>query len=501
MNISLKNIYKSFEDNMVLRGVSLSIEDGEVIAIAGENGAGKSTLMKILSGALLMDSGEILIDGKSVNFRNPQDAMNYGIRMIYQEMNLIPDLSVAENMFLVDENHKYGHLFVDKKMMLSDAKQFLEKLGIDIDPNTKVSKLSVAEQQLVEISKSLVKEAKLIIMDEPTAALNKEEVNRLFEQIHKLKENGVTVIYITHHLEEIFELADRVAILRDGKVVLLSPTKDVDQSQLVLAMVGKQIDNFYPKERNTNREIISLEVLGLTCKPYFKNISFKVHKGEVLGIGGLMGSGKSELLHCLFGDIPLSSGKIIVGGKTIDIHKPNDAIANGIGFLTADRKQEGLIMDMSILQNLSIVSLKNFVKTLGYVDLKKEANETKKFMKQVNIKTSNFDMTVRHLSGGNQQKVVFGKWMMTKPKVFMMEEPTRGVDVGAKTEIYGLINQLTREGISIILVTSDIPELVAMSDRVIIFKNGEIVKELVGDLINQHNILNYSMRGEIVDKH
>lgn len=486
---------------MVLSGVSLSIEDGEVIAIAGENGAGKSTLMKILSGALLMDSGEILIDGKSVNFRNPQDAMNYGIRMIYQEMNLIPDLSVAENMFLVNENHKYGHLFVDKKTMLNDAKQFLDKLGIDIDPNTKVSKLSVAEQQLVEISKSLVKEAKLIIMDEPTAALNKEEVNRLFEQIHKLKENRVTVIYITHHLEEIFELADKVAILRDGKVVLLSSTKNVDQSQLVLAMVGKQIDNFYPKERNTDREITSLEVLGLTCKPYFKNVSFKVHKGEVLGIGGLMGSGKSELLHCLFGDMLLSSGKIVVDGKTVDIHKPSDAIENGIGFLTADRKQEGLIMDMSILQNLSLISLKDFVKTLGYVDLKKEINETKKFINQVNIKTNNIDMTVRHLSGGNQQKVVFGKWMMTKPKVFMMEEPTRGVDVGAKTEIYGLINQLTREGISIILVTSDIPELVAMSDRVIIFKNGEIVKELTGNLINQHNVLNYSMRGEIVDKH
>ena len=501
MKISLKDICKSFESNMVLRGVNLSTESGEIIAIAGENGAGKSTLMKILSGALLLDSGEIIIDGKPVNFHCPQDAMDYGIRMIYQETNLIRELSVAENMFLLDEKHNYGRILVDGKKMRSDAKQFLGNLGIEIDPDVTVSKLSIAEQQLIEISKMLVKEAKLLIMDEPTAALNKEETGRLFEQIRKLKEKRIIVIYITHHLEEIFELADRVAILRDGQVVLLKDTKDVDQGQLVLGMVGKQIDNFYPKERNVDPKVVSFEVSKLTKEPYFSDVSFQVHRGEVLGIGGLMGSGKSELLHCMFGNMDVNKGEILVDGRVVRIHRPTDAIANNIGFLTADRKQQGLIMDMSIIQNLSIISLKNFVQTFGYINQKRERSETGKYMKQVNIKASNPELTVRHLSGGNQQKVVFGKWMMTKPKIFIMEEPTRGVDIGAKTEIYCLINELTRMGISVILVTSDIPELVAMSDRVIIFRSGKIVKDLEGDSITQHNILNYSMRGELIVKH
>lgn len=500
MKLSLKEIRKSFEDNMVLRGINLSAEDGQVIAIAGENGAGKSTLMKILSGALNMDAGEILIDGKQVNFHTPQDAMNYGIRMIYQEMNLIRDLTVAENIFLVDDKHKYGKFFSNKKQMADDAKQFLDKLEISIDPSTTVARLNVAEQQLVEISKSLVREVKLLIMDEPTAALNKEETGRLFEQIRKLKANGITVFYITHRMEEIFELADRVAILRDGQVVLNKETKEVDQSQLVLAMVGKQIENFYPKERNTDPKVVTFEVRRMTKKPYFSDISFQAHRGEVVGIGGLMGSGKSELLRCLFGDMIADSGEIMVEGREVHLQKPSDAIKNNIGFLTADRKQEGLIMDMSISHNLSLISLKNFVQALGSINNKKEAAETGKYMKQVNIKAPSQDLTVRHLSGGNQQKVVFGKWMMIKPDVFMMEEPTRGVDVSAKTEIYSLMNELTRAGITVILVTSDIPELVAMSDRVIILRNGKITKELTGESISQHNILNYSMRSESIGK-
>ena len=273
MKIILKDIYKSFEDNLVLSGINFSADDGEIIAIAGENGAGKSTLMKILSGALKMDSGEICIDGKTVNLHSPQDAMKYGISMIYQEMNLIHDLSVAENMFLVDEKHKYGSFFTDKNKMIVDAKNSLDKLGIMIDPSVTIAKLNVAEQQLVEICKSMVKEVRLLIMDEPTAALNKEEISRLFEQIRKLKVNGITVIYITHHLEEIFELADRVAILRDGQTVLLKDTKDVDQGQLVMAMVGKQIENFYPKEKDTDPAYVSFKVHGLTKLPYFHRYS------------------------------------------------------------------------------------------------------------------------------------------------------------------------------------------------------------------------------------
>lgn len=496
MKLTLKEIHKSFEDNLVLRGINFSAEGGEIIAIAGENGAGKSTLMKILSGAEKLDSGEILLDDKPVSFRGPQDAMNYGIRMIYQELNLIRDLTVAENMFLVDEDGKYGRFYVSRAKMTADAKAFLAGMGLSIDPDQTVARLNVAEQQLVEIGKSLVKEVRLLIMDEPTAALNKEETARLFEQIRRLKQRGITVLYITHRMEEIFELADRVAILRDGQVVLSKTTKEVDQGQLVLAMVGKQIENFYPKEHNADPETVRFEVSGLTREPCFSEVSFAVRKGEVLGIGGLMGSGKSELLRTLFGDLPGGSGRVLLEGKPFAARKPADAIRAGIGYLTADRKQEGLLMDMSIAQNLSIVSLGRFVRALGYVSRKQEAAQTERFSRQVQIKASGLDAAVRRLSGGNQQKVVFGKWMMTAPKVFMMEEPTRGVDVSAKTEIYGLINGLTRAGISIILVTSDIPELVAMSDRVLVLRNGRIAKELAGGEITQQNILNYSMRGE-----
>jgi len=495
MSIRLEQIQKSFGDNDVLKGISLTIEPGEVVALAGENGAGKSTLMKILSGALRPDSGQIYVDEQQVTFHTPQDAMAYNIRMIYQEMNLMRDLTVAENLYLVDEKKRYGKFLSNKKRMLADAKAFLADMGLEINPRVPVSQLAVAEQQMVEISKSLVKEVKLLIMDEPTAALNKEETDRLFDQIRRLKNKGISVIYISHRLDEIFELADRIVDLRDGQLVLEAPIGQVDQKQIVTSMVGKQVDNFYPKELNTDPSVNRFIVKGLTKNPYFKDISFHISKGEVLGIAGLLGSGKTELLKALFGDLKLDAGEMIVDGKGIKLNRPMNAIKQGIAYLTADRKQEGLIMDLSIYNNLSLSSLKQFSGGFGLVNRKKEQKVSDEFIQQVNVKAASPHISVRSLSGGNQQKVVFGRWMMTGPKVFIMEEPTLGVDVGAKSEIYRVINYLTQQGISVLLVSSDIPELVAMSDRVIVLREGSVIQELTGDSITQHNILHYALRG------
>lgn len=480
---------------MVLRGINLTAENGEIIAIAGENGAGKSTLMKILSGAYSMDSGKILIDDSEVNFHCPQDSMVCGISMIYQETNLIRDLTVAENIFLVDK--KFGNVFVDRKKLFADTAKVLKDMGLNINPESMVGDLSIAEQQLIEITKSLVKDVKLLIMDEPTAALNKKETTQLFEQIRKLKAKGITVFYITHHLDEIFELADRVEVFRDGQVVLSKKIGEVDQAQIVASMVGKQIENFFPKEQNVDYDTVTFEVKGMSCPRRFSDVSFQVHKGEVLGLGGLMGSGNADVLRGLYGDLACSVGTVILNGKEIHVRKPADAIANNIGFLTSDRKTEGLLMQMSIIHNLSFVSLKDFVKKCGYIAQNEECREGKEFMKKVNIHTKDPNTAAQDLSGGNQQKIVFGKWMMTKPAVFMMDEPTRGIDVAAKTEIYNLINSLTKEGVSIIMVSSDIPELVAMSDRVLVFREGNIVKELTGEAISQQNILDYSMREDL----
>ena len=413
LEIELKQIRKSFDDNTVLAGVDLCIHSGEVVAIAGENGAGKSTLMKILAGALTPDSGEIRIDGVPVVFHGPQDAMSCGIRMIYQEMNLFRDLSVAENLFVVDTEHRYGRWFVNKGKMVEDAETRLSEMGLSIDPRVSVSRLSVAEQQMVEIMKSLVQEVQLLIMDEPTAALNSKERDRLFEQIRNLKARGISVIYISHRMEEIFELADRIFILRDGQVVLSRDIQDVTQEQLVTAMIGKQIDNFYPKEYNVNPNISVLRVQGLTRSPWFTNVSFDLYKGEVLGIAGLAGSGKSEILRCLFGDMQPSAGYISMKGERLHLRKPSDAIRKGIVFLTADRKQEGLIMDQSIYNNLSIASLRQFVSIGGFIQRTRERKVADEFIEQVHVRARSPYITVRHLSGGNQQKVVFGKWMMT----------------------------------------------------------------------------------------
>lgn len=497
MGIRLSNIQKSFGDNSVLRGISLTIEPGEIVALAGENGAGKSTLMKILSGALHPDSGQILVDEQPVTFHTPQDAMAYNIRMIYQEMNLIRDLTVAENLFLVDEKKKYGRLLTSKKKMIADARAFLGEMGLNIDPSVPVSNLAVAEQQMVEISKSLVKEVKLLIMDEPTAALNKEETDQLFDQIRRLKQKGISVIYISHRIDEIFQLADRIVVLRDGQLVLEESIANVTQDQIVTSMVGKQLENFYPKEHNADSSITQFEVKGLTREPYFRDVSFHIAKGEVLGVSGLLGSGKTELLKALFGDLKVDSGTMAVNGKIIKVKKPMEAIKQGISYLTADRKQEGLIMDLSIYHNLSLSSLKQFIGGLGLVNRKKEQQVSDQFIEQVNVKASSPHLTVRSLSGGNQQKVVFGRWMMTHPIVFIMEEPTRGVDVGAKSEIYRVMNDLTEQGISILMVSSDIPELVAMSDRVIVLREGQMIQELNGESITQHNILHYALRGEV----
>lgn len=489
--LKLDSIVKVFPGVKALDGVHLDVYAGEVHALCGENGAGKSTLMKIISGAQTYSSGKMFIKGEEVVFHSTKDAERRGIAMIYQEFNMIRDLSVAENMYLGRlPKTRLGK--VDWKKLFQDAQGELDKLGLKFNCKTKVRNLSVAESQMTEIAKCLTIGAKVIIMDEPTAALTDEEIKVLFGIIEELKKKNIAILYISHRMDEIFKISDRLTVFRDGKYIATKNIEDTDYDDVVSMMVGRSVTNLYPERQyQPGKEVFELQ--NINSKGIF-DLNLKLYKGEILGIAGLLGSGNIELSKVIYGALPMNSGDILINGQKKDCSSPIKGIASGIGFISDDRKQEGLVLIRNVKENISMASLKKLTKGI-HLDKKLEKTRVNEQVKRLNIKISSIQQNVGNLSGGNQQKVVFAKVLEANPTICIFDEPTRGVDVGAKAEIYTIMDQLTKEGKSIILISSDLPELIGMSDRILIMREGKIVMEVPKSDANQEIILAYASGG------
>ena len=473
--LEMKNITKTFPGVKALDKVDFTLRKGEVHALLGENGAGKSTLMKVLNGIHQRNEGEILLNGKAVEFNGTKEAQNAGLAIIHQELELIPHLNVAENIYLGRER-KNG-LFIDYKEMYKETQDVLDMLGVNIDPKAKIKDLNIGSQQMVEIAKAVSQNAEILVMDEPTSSLTNQEIEILFELIERLKKEDISIVYISHRLEEVFEICDRVTVLRDGQFVGEVETKSTDQDQLIKMMVGRTIEDRFPEMNfNPGKEILRVENLEVPDK--ITDASFALHKGEILGIAGLMGSGRTELAKTVFGVFKKENGDIYNRGEKVKIDSPADAIDNGIYYLSEDRQDEGLILGLSVAENISISVLKTILKADTFIDSKAEKELAKKYISDLNIKTPSEDQLVKNLSGGNQQKVVISKLLSTKPEIVIFDEPTRGIDVGAKREIYDLMQELIDEGVAVILISSELPEVLNLSNRILVMHEKEIMGEL-----------------------
>ncbi|MCS6849421.1 MAG: sugar ABC transporter ATP-binding protein [Anaerolineae bacterium] len=474
--IELREISKQFPGVRALDRVSFAVREGEVHALLGENGAGKSTLIKILTGAYQPDSGEILLRGRPIRIPDTRHGLALGIAAIYQELSLYPDLTVAENIFM---GHQPGARWrVDWRRMEEQARAILQELDAgDLDVTQPVRGLSVGNQQRIEIAKALSQNARILIMDEPTAALTKHDVDRLFEIVRRLRERGVAIIYISHRLEEVFLLADRVTVLRDGQVV--GETMEVsktNQAELIRMMVGRTLDTLYPKEDVQAGDVV-LDVRNLCYGRTTRNVSFTLRRGEIVGLAGLVGAGRSELAQVLFGITPAESGEIRIEGRAVRINNPRDAMALGIAYVPEDRKNQGLLVQMNVRENATLAVLRQLLRR-GFVDYDAERRLTQEYVDLLRIRTPSLSQRVGNLSGGNQQKVVVAKWLASKPRVLILDEPTRGIDVGAKAEIHRLMSALAQQGLGILMISSELPEILGMSDRVLVMRQGEIVAEL-----------------------
>ncbi len=490
----MENVNKSFPGVQALKDVYFELNRGEVHALVGENGAGKSTLMKILVGAYRKDSGRIIYKGKEVDIPNPRVAQEMGISMVFQELNLMPHLTVAQNIFIGREpKRKKIPIFLDDDEINKRTKELLNMLHLKVEPNAKVSNLSVGKQQMVEIAKALSFNSEVIIFDEPTAALSEAETEELFSVIRKLKSQGIGIIYISHRLEELKEIADRVTVMRDGQYIGTDYMKNLTIEKIISMMVGREIyETLREKEVEENAEVV-LEVRNLKRGKVFKNISFSLRKGEILGFAGLIGAGRTEVARAIFGADPIDSGEIYVKGKRVSIKNPWDAINHGIAYLSEDRKRYGLMPDLDVKSNIILPSMKDFLRTLGFVDDRKAENVSSEYVQKLKIRTPSVRQKVKNLSGGNQQKVVLAKWLATKPKILILDEPTRGVDVGAKVAIYQLINRLAQEGYGIILISSEMPEIIGMSDRILVMHEGRIVGTISRREATQEKILSMAL--------
>jgi rhamnose transport system ATP-binding protein len=477
--LRLKGIQKRFTGVHALRGVDFDVQAGEIHALLGENGAGKSTLIKTIAGVHKPDEGEMYFAGQSVSFATPRDAQGRGIDVIYQELSLYPELTVAENIFMGHAPYRRaGFLKVmDWQAMNRRAKELLAELDVhDLEVTRKVGSLNVGNRQRVEIAKALSLEAKLLIMDEPTAALTETDVEHLFRIARLLRKRGVGIVYISHKLVEIFELADRVTVLRDGQYIGTKNVADTNERELISMMVGRTIENLFPKQEAKIGDVV-LEVKNLNRQPLTKNVSFQVRAGEIVGIAGLVGSGRSETAQVIFGILPAQSGEIFMEGKPVTITRPAQAVAHGIAYVPEDRGTQGLIKQMCIRENVSLSVLGELSRS-GFIDQAKERALAQKSIEQFDIRAYGGEQLVNKLSGGNQQKVVLSKWLASNPKVLIMDEPTRGVDVGAKSEIHRLMSQLAAErGLAILMISSELPEVLGMSDRILVMRLGEIVAE------------------------
>ena len=450
---------------------------GEVHAIVGENGAGKSTLINILSGAIPPTEGEIYLDGERIQHFSPSYALKHGISVIHQELLLIPELDVGQNIFLGQEPIKGG--FIDWPVIYKKSKEILSELGLSIDPHEKIKNLSIAMQQMVEIARAISFDAKVIAMDEPTSSLSEEEINILFDLIKRLSKGGKSIIYISHRLEEIFEIANRVTVMKDGEKIITDNIENLTKEKIVTYMVGRKIEEMYPERKVEKKEEI-LSVEHFTRAGYFEDISFSLHRGEILGFYGLVGAGRSELAQTIFGLYPKDKGVLRFKGKKVKIKRCQDAISLGIGYLPEDRKTQGLFLNMAITHNTVISSIYQFLK-MGILLKNKIVEKTKEYIELLKIKTPSVYQIVNNLSGGNQQKVIIAKWLLTRPEVFILDEPTRGIDVGTKREIYNLMDSMSKEGIGIVMISSDLPEILGVADRIIVMREGKIVGEFTKD--------------------
>lgn len=485
--LRMERIEKTFHGTRVLKNISFGIRPGEVHALIGGNGAGKSTLMKIISGAFKKDSGQIFWMDNEIEIQSTRHSTELGISIIYQELNQMPNLSIAENIFIGRE-HRKGTFMLDAGRTVEEAEKYVREVGLNADVRTPCGDLSIAQRQMVEVARALSANAKLIIMDEPTSSLTERETEILMSLIRKLKQNGVSVVFISHKLNEIFEISDRISVLRDGELVGCVDTAECSNDMLIRMMVGREITEIFPKKNVPLGDVV-LSVKNLTAGKSVQNVSFDLHKGEILGFAGLVGAGRSETMRAIFGVDKAENGEITVDGKPLALrHKPGESIAAGIGFLPEDRQLQGLVLGMSVRENTTMA---NMDKTLvnHMVSYKREAEITQEYVDRLSVRAHSIEQKMSNLSGGNQQKVVLGKWLNTDPKVLILDEPTRGIDIGAKKEIYTLMGELTARGVAIIMISSEFPEVLGMSDRVIVMCEGSICGEFLRGEATQEKIM------------
>ena len=488
--LEMRGIRKSFYGNEVLHSVDLTLEAGTVLALMGENGAGKSTMMNILVGIHKRDGGTIRIDGQEVNIESPHDAQKLGIAMIHQELSSVVEMSVAENIYLGREPVKNG--FIDYRKMYKDTEELLKNLNINLNPKTKMGKLRVADQQLVEIAKEVSQNARILIMDEPTSSITDREVENLYGIIRDLKMRKTGIIYISHKMEEVYTITDQITVLRDGASIATWNTKEATNDMVVKAMVGRELTEQYPKRKVEIGDTI-LELKNFTQEGVFENISFKLRRGEILGLVGLVGAGRTETMQALFGITKPDSGEVYLKGQKVEFKKPVDAIKNGLAYVTEDRKGEGLVLPMSIAHNITLPSMKELSRKI-FIKQKEEKDRVGKEITDLKVKTTSPNLAVKNLSGGNQQKVVLAKWMLKNPDVIIFDEPTRGIDVGAKAEIYKLMNEFVAEGKAIIMISSELPEAMGMSDRILVLSNHKMSGELSKNEFNQKSLMKLAMQ-------
>ncbi|HCK41282.1 MAG: D-xylose ABC transporter ATP-binding protein [Planctomycetaceae bacterium] len=485
--LEARGVGKQFGSVCALQDVSLQVRSGEVLAVVGENGAGKSTLMKILAGVIQPTTGSLLSDGNPVEFAGVEQATDAGIALIHQELNLAPNLDVGANIFLGREPRRFG--LIAKHELASQAKRHLASLGLDVSPTARLGSLSIGRQQLVEIAKALSTDARVLIMDEPTSSLSLQEANKLYEVIRQLKRSGVAIVYISHRMQEVVDLADRVVVLRDGEFVGELDKEHIDRDQIVRMMVGRDISQFYQRQPHPQgKVVISASRLRTSAYPD-ENISFSVHAGEIVGLAGLVGAGRTELLTTLFGETPALGGDLTIDEKDFVPQNPAEAIQEGVALAPEDRRESGLMLEVNVERNLSLVSLKNSLNFYGFVRSRGESELCRQAMEQLAIKPALPRVPVRLFSGGNQQKVVLGKWLATQPRVLLLDEPTRGIDIGSKSEIYRLMHELAGQGVAILFASSDMEEIVGLSDRVIVMHQGRITGELNRDQLSEERIM------------
>ncbi len=490
--LTMEGIDKTFPGVRALDNVQFELKSGEVHALVGENGAGKSTLMKVLAGVYAKDAGRIFFMGKEVEIPSPRAAQHLGISMIHQELNLMPHLTVGQNIFIGREPRQRFGFMLDEKQTNEKAQQLFEMMHLNLDPRVKVSDLTVAKQQQVEIAKALSFNSRVLIMDEPTAALTESEIEELFRIIRQLRAEGVGIVHISHRLEELKQISDRVTVMRDGRYIDTVPTRDVTLDRIISMMVGRTIYEATPEVPETPSQEVVLEAKNLNRGRVVKNVSFNLKKGEILGFSGLVGAGRTEVARAIFGADPIDSGEIYVRGKKVKISSPSDAVMYGIGYLSEDRKRYGLTLKMDVQSNIVLAAFRKFVGFLGWVNTARTRATAERIVKALQIRTPSLQQKTQNLSGGNQQKVVVGKWLTADTDILIFDEPTRGIDVGAKSEIYRLLNDLAKQGKSIIMISSELPEILRMSHRIVVMCEGRITGELNIGEATQEKIMTYA---------